>query len=329
MAVDPNAAALAAGALPGQNVTVNGVPITVQAPSNISKQLQNADILHKQNPADPVKDGEFKYGSIAGWVNSVGHVLSRGIDNAKSAFEKIIHATGQFQIHRNDPKKPVSYTMNPGHHLEYTGGGKSSNHDGHHDHATKGSSRNNSSGSTSHASGKDQYHGAGKSKVGGTGGDGGAEIHETTKWVLVKKDLVNTVTGDKHDDITGDIFENSTKNIHVNAGQDIYVKTLQNYNLDSGGNIQILSNSKNVTVISSGFSSCSGITVTPTSITMAVGLSGSSKIYMDQNSITLQVGNKGIKIDSSGVSITGTTWVGQNNIGDKTGASATAPVHFP
>ena len=56
---------------------------------------------------------------------------------------------------------------------------------------------------------------------------------------------------------------------------------------------------------------------------------GSTQIIMDENRITLMVGSKGINIDSSGVSITKTTYVGQGNLGDKTGEVLDSPAQFP
>lgn len=58
-------------------------------------------------------------------------------------------------------------------------------------------------------------------------------------------------------------------------------------------------------------------------------INSSTQIVMNESSITLQVGQKGIKIDSSGVSITKTTYVGQSNLGDKGGTTLDSPAQFP
>jgi hypothetical protein len=282
MAIDPNAAALAAGATPGQTVTVNGQSITVQAPSdsNSPGSLSGADVLHKQNPSDPAK--KFSFPSLEGLVNLVGHTLIRGIDSAANAFQKIIHPTGHFEIHTNDTKKPVSYSMNPGHNLNYTGGGNSNNHDGHDDHATKGSHRSNASGSRSLATGKTHFEGAGGAKIGGAGGDGGAEIYETTKYVLAKKDIVNTVEGDLHNKVTGDIFNAVGGIIYETADGDISSRATNNYDVRSdSGNIQIKAAAGQVKLFSTGTSS---IIMTPTSITMTVG---GSSINITASAITV------------------------------------------
>jgi hypothetical protein len=297
----------------------------------LSTDLSGADITHKQNPSEPTKDGNHQYGETSGWVSSVGHIVTRGIDKVSSAFEKIIHPTGRLQIHRNDTKKPVTYEMNPGHHLEYFGGGKSSNQDGNKDQATKGNLRTNTTKDASDATGENRYQGTGKSNIGGSGGDGGSEIYENTKYLLAKKDVINFVNGDLHNSVDGDIVSTSGNNMILKSGQDINMTAQQNYDLRTEQNIQLKSASANINIISTSSSnvvvSPSIITINnPSAITIAVG---NSLISMDDYSITLQVGGQGIKISSVGVSITGKTYVGVEGIGS-TQTTATAPAtQFP
>jgi hypothetical protein len=254
-----------------------------------------------QNPRiddqkDPVKE------ALITW--EVGPVDFKSVSHAQDAIgsriEGIMNSTGYLSTKTHDSDGNHNEVMH-GHH-KTSSLSKTGDLAGHEDHRRIGGSRESTKQGSHNETDESKTHAVGGPKIDaaqsgvhnhGVGGKG--KHHMQGDQNLSVEDGCLAFASTK-----GSSFH-SQDTLHLGSDKQISLYANSNWAMTSQANSSMF-------------------TVGPATITSTTSISlqvGQSQIIIDQNSITLKVGNKGIVIDSGGVSITGTTYVGQSSLGGK------------
>jgi len=257
---DPNAAALAAGAKPGQSVTIGGNTFIVKAPTPVPTEY---NLKHPKINFD----GEYPYLHVT--QDGGGGQIINNITPGKESFFHI-QPSGSYHGHSADGSK-VEATANGT--WAYSGNGHVTTVDGNHDVKVSGGSRQNHDSGVSKEVNGDHYQGGSGHQIDGT---------SDTKYHHSSGDIFNTVEGDYVSDRVGSVHDNVTGDhvIHITGNKTEIVSSG-----DSGINIQ---NGNMDIQIDSGkarlYSLNDMLIQSVTSITLKVG---SSIIVMSPNGITI------------------------------------------
>ena len=297
------------------------------------------DKFNKVLETDPRDRSEPKYPDIYGESSLAGRKLIRyepreAKDQAK-AFVEEVHHDGTFT------NKEANGLLNSliKQCREYVCGGKSVHSDGNNSVKSGSNVVVDADLDTGQSTGGNLYKGQGGKEIGGakegsySGTDG--DTFKTTKGNEVK-----THKGNKHSSTDGDhIATVIGTHYHTVVGE--HGINVQKGNFDTlinDGKLKF-DVAKNISIVSHdqiNLNADAGVGIINLQglnkiILQLAGDSG-PQIIMDATSIILKVGTgdaaKGIKITSDGVSITKTTWVGQDKIGEQTG-TASPKAHFP
>ena len=254
-----------------------------------------------QNPRiddqkDPVKE------ALITW--NVGPVHFDSISHAQDAIGQrvrgLMNSTGFFSTETHDADGNLNQVTH-GHH-KTSSLSKTGDLAGHEDHRRIGGSRESTKQGSHNETDESKTHAVGGPKI--DAAQSGVHNHG------VGGKGKHHMEGDQNLSVeNGSLAFASTKGLSINSNDTVHLGSDQQISQDAGTNwaMTAQANSSMFTVGPASIASTQ-------SITLQVG---QSQIIIDQNSITLKVGNKGIVIDSGGVSITGTTYVGQSSLGGK------------
>ena len=254
-----------------------------------------------QNPRidkqkDPVKE------ALITW--DVGPVDFKSVSHAQDAIgsrvEGIMNSTGYFSTDTHDSDGNIN-TVIHGHH-KTSSLSKTGDLAGHEDHRRIGGSRESTFQGSHNETNESRTHAIGGPDI--KAAQSGVHDHS------VGGSGKHHMQGDQNLSVEdGSLAFASTKGFSVHSNETIHLGSDQQISQDTGTNWAMTAKGK-----SSMYTNGAASITSKTSITLTVG---QSQIIIDPNSITLKVGNKGIVIDSGGVSITGTTYVGQSSLGGK------------
>ena len=267
-----------------------------------------------QNPRiddqkDPVKE------ALITW--EVGPVDFKSVSHAQDAIgsriEGIMNSTGYLSTKTHDSDGNHNEVMH-GHH-KTSSLSKTGDLAGHEDHRRIGGSRESTKQGSHNETDESKTHAVGGPKIDaaqsgvhnhGVGGKGKHHMEGDQNFSVEKGGIFYE---------SSDGFSvHSNDTINLSSDQQISQKANTNWGVTAQANASLYAKN-NISITSD------------TKITLTVG---QSTITIDTNSITLAVGgNKGIKIDSSGVSITQTAYIGDSSPGAKDASNATEPSHFP
>ena len=267
---DPNAAALAAGAKPGQSVTIGGSTFTVTAPK---ASTTSGDPNNKRYPDSQIKP-EYPYAKAT--VHPDGSGRYDDHTPGHETFREFFSGGGHREV-GNSPDggigREVIATL--GKVFHNLADGLSQTVAGHNDKTTGGNHRDQVEGDKHEEKGGNHYHMV-----------GGHEVKSSNE-----TQVHHTAGGDKHQITSGDIIADHDGSIHNNIKKDIINHIGANYGfISAGGDYSLHLNAGNFNIEApSGkynLNTLSDITITSTT------------------NITLKVGSSTIEIKPDGITIT-------------------------
>ena len=280
--------------------------------------------FNEKSPKTTVEKGEFEivypYCNVTIDDNGGFHANYSNPKDPNNSFKQTQNHNGGFNItHPDNEVKGLDTSMNPGRGSSYSGGGYNRHTGGHSEDSGENTKHSKYEGDTGHESGGDNYKGHAGSTFEGRGKD---SFEHTTGGKTYKVasgsggDHVKYIDCNTHEYTEGDHISSITGNRHVMVKDGEYGIHVQSGNMDTqvdDGKLRLKAG-KDIIIDSDS------------TITLQVK---NTKITISDGQITLSINNnKGIKITSGDVVITGTTYVGQSTINDKTG-DPTTPFHSP